>query len=411
MKSLILNKMNFTGVAIVTVFLGIAVFSNTAVFAQVNVISDLKSGENSIHLQDALIADSNGDLILEMREKEIIELTPTSGNATNLVLMSGDASKFQVVNNKFLIGIEKTTTPIDLTGTINGNAVNLNGRSKIKIVVVTNNTDENINSDPTFLSYKVVKDAFGRRIAEYYLVIQVNIQNNNSNKRFLVQDVSVAFDPKQCRVMELYFTRINSSYATQFDENKCVQNYVDYFGYPMNISPIERETILAAANTEKYRSKRYQVFKALKFIADVGGGLTTFKLLGRDGISAFGFLGGTIFNSLDTALPKVSDEKRTFLEKNVPQENVIVNANDAKKLNIFIPADRVFTNETWRTYKKSVKKKPKPNVLIEPLEFRRYIQLFMIATSKGVLIDSNSKTTDSKGGGAKSVIDRINQTP
>lgn len=277
--------------------------------------------------------------------------------------------------------------------------------------------DEKINSEPTFLSYKVVKDAFGRRIAEYYLVVQVNIQNNNSDKRFLVQDVSVAFDPKQCSVMEQYFAKIDKTsssqfkYADQFPEKECLDSYLKYFGYPMNISPIERETILAAANTEKYRSKRYQLFKAIKFIADVGGGLTTFKLLGRDGISGFSFLGGTVFNSLDGALPKVSEEKRAFLEKSVPQENVIVNSNEAKKLNIFIPADRVFTNESWKIYKRSIKKKTKQTILIDPLDFRRYIQLFMLASSKGVLIDSNSKTTDSKGGGAKSVIERINPLP
>ena len=383
-------------------------------FAQqpANVFLNIRRGEETVQLANIFRANENGELFLEIAKNEVIELMPKDKNVKGLILTSSDKSKLDIVNGTMLVGVNPTGEDgIELSGAINSTPLNLNGLAKIKVVVLPNKFDEKIISEPTFLSYKVVKDAFGRRVAEYYLVIQVNIKNNNAGKQFLVQDVSVVFDPKQCRLMEQYFDNIpqavnSADYETAFSEEECLKNYTANFKFPASISPIERDTILAAANTEKYRSKRYQIFRVLRFVADVGGGLTGFNILGPDGVNGFSFLGGTIFNSLENALPKNAEEKRQFLEKSVPEQNVLVNSRSSKKLNIFIPADRVFNQPSWEKYKKSVKEKLKKGQ-DDPLDFRRYMQLFLLATSNGVLIDENAETTNSKGGGAKGVIDKI----
>lgn len=299
---------------------------------------------------------------------------------------------------------------------------------------VNSRVDKQIIAVPSLKTYQAVSDSYGKGIAKKYLVVAVDIINNNANKQYLIQNVSISFDPNQCnnladvwgnvyaggttlRLKEPEKTDENGKkyretknekggvYRTQNDiktetftpdseRNVCLANYKRYFYFPATIMPTDGNTMLAVAESEKYRSRRYQLFQAMKFAADVGGGLTAFKILGRDGITGFNFLGGTLFNSADKALPRVSDQKLQNLGKDSPKPNVIVKGNDYQTVNIFIPAHHVLSNEAWEKYRNS-----RGDMKNIDAEFVRYMLLFLVANSNGILIDENSKQVESEQGG------------
>ena len=277
-------------------------------------------------------------------------------------------------------------------------------------VRIVSNTDKKIIAVPYLKDYKSVRDTYGKGIAKNYMVVAVRIINDNSGKQFLVQNVSVSFDPNQCNDLADIWAGVGAygtslrrpPNETEIDEaakmvkdkrKDCMDNYEKNFAFPNTILPIDDNTMLAVGEAEKYRSRRYQFFQAIRFAADVGGGLTAFNLLGRDGITGFNFLGGTLFNAADAALPKSADEKRENLRRDVPKENVIVKGNDHQVVNIFIPIIHVLKKPAWEKYKTSIDKRKDDET------FHQYMKLFLVANSSGILIDENSKAVESKQGG------------
>jgi hypothetical protein len=291
-------------------------------------------------------------------------------------------------------------------------------------VRITSNTDRKIIAVPSLKTYKTVRDTYGKGIAKNFIVASVNIINNNPSKQFLVQNVSVSFDPNQCNNLAEIWARIygekitlrkspatardeggkviavqTQDYTPESERNLCLTQYKSYFGVPTTILPTDANTMQAVGEAAKYRSFRYKLFQGLRFAADVGSGLTAFNILGREGRTGFNYLGGTLFSAADAALPKVSDEKRKNLEADVPKSNLIVKGNDSEEINIFIPATHIFKKSAWEQYKKTI------NKIEDDDGFRQYLLLFLVANSNGILIDENSKQVDStQGGGAKTLL-------
>jgi hypothetical protein len=269
------------------------------------------------------------------------------------------------------------------------------------LIRIKDKIDRNIIAEPRLKTYQTVRDQYGKAIAKQFLVVAVDIHNRNAAKRFLVQDVSISFDPNQCRkIGELWAMNTSEAFSDRLREIKrqeCTLSYQTYFGLPVTIRPSDGNTILAVSEANKYKSGRYILFNAIRFAADIGtGGLSSFKIGGPDAKTAFNFLGSTLFNAADTALPRVSDEKRKNIEKDAPKANVIVNANDSETINIFVPINHVFTKEAWNRYHRSIRDGSFAD------EFNQYMLLFLIANSDGVLIDPNSTPVKSlTGGGVK----------
>ena len=274
-------------------------------------------------------------------------------------------------------------------------------------VQIEQNTDLKIVSVPRIKSYNDVKDQYGKGIAGRFLVVTVDINNSNSAKQFLVQNVSIKFDPAQCNKIALNWQHIVNDYKGIFKEeyknttseairSTCFDKYKEYFHFPVDLMPSDGSTLLAIDTAEKYRSWRYWTFKGARFAADVGSGLSIFKILGRDGKTGFNFLGSTLFTASEVLWPNVSEEKRKNLENDIPKSNVIVKGTDSAKVNLFIPINHVFTTSGWKSYKRKLK------TATNDALFDQYMILFLVANSNGILIDENSRQVESKqGGGVK----------
>lgn len=350
----------------------------------------IKSGNSIVSLNDSIRIDEKGKKVLKIYEREVIEFIVPKG----VVLETADPKIAAVVSGNMIIGVGKNEDDKSetLLSAKSGNLkFLLSDGENITLIVLPQITFE-VTSKPTFLSYKIVKDAFGKGIAENFLVVQVNVKNNHPTKQFLMQEVSVMFDPKQCAAMTEYYQK--------FSEENCYAEYNNFFKYPTSISPIDRESIMGVANVEKYRSKRDLLFRSMKFIATVGSGLSGFNLLGGDAIKGFSFLGNGFNTATDDALPKIAVEKQGRLERSLPEEVTLVKSQSYKLVNIFVPADRVFTRNTWELYKRSIKKKKNDDAT----DFRRYIQLFLRSDATGILIENNSEKVSGKGGGATEII-------
>lgn len=255
-----------------------------------------------------------------------------------------------------------------------------------------------IKTVPMLLSYKTVRDSFGKRIGESFVVVQVNIQNKSSRNEFYVTDLQVWLDPNQCGKAANFYQNIKfklpekatpeqvAAYETNPNVIACLLNFDKYFQYPIALEPIQSDRVMNVSAAGVYRSRRKISFAAANFLASLGSVFTGLKLLGRDGVNAFGFLGSTVIPSAETAIPNMSKEKMDNLKDALGEETIIVKPNSSKVINIFIETDSFFNKETFKQYKATLKKTDE-----NALAFRRMLKLFIVSSVDGILISSDSK--------------------
>lgn len=259
-------------------------------------------------------------------------------------------------------------------------------------------TAEQIIVAPIFLSYKEVKDNFGRRVADTFVVVQVAVRNEDKQgKQFLVQDIVVTLDPNQCEEA--------GSFYEKFDVGNCQGKYEKYFMYPIAYSPTSRQTVLAVANVGKDKNPRNFFFRSLEFAASFSTSLTGFNFIGRDGKAGIGILNGAFLNSAKTAIPDFTAAQMSNVTERTFTPNSIIESQRSEIFNIFIPTDRFFSNDSWKLYKTSTRK-----MSSESLELKRILQLTLMASAYGVYIKPEGETKPTKpGGGAKSLTTIFNR--
>lgn len=372
---------------------------------------DTRKGDNGIVHEEKFVLVSKHPGIISVVNDKLLLATGRRGEAIIEVE--------RWVRNRREADIENgiDTAPWNKIGNVNfslGNGLTPQRKLRFRI---NSATDRQIISVPRLKTYKAVRDSYGKGIARNFVVVAVDINNSNAGKQFLVQNVYVSFDPTQCEnFADFWATAIGDSFeykdrskrikpaATPVPEkmtpeerkNECLNAYISYFGFPTSILPTDSNTMLAIAEAEKYRSSRYRLFQGLKFAADVGSALgPAFNIIGPAGRTGFSFLGGTLSSGLDTALPKISDQKLNNLRTDVPKANVIVKGNSVETINIFIPATHILSHEAWKAYRSDYK----DDDYNKNKNFIKYMLLFLVAKSDGILIDENSRQVETKQGG------------
>lgn len=405
-----------------------------------------KSGKRSL-LNDSLAPrEENEDTFLPILQGETIEFM-FGANCSGCVLESLNTSAVAVIDNTKLLGIQKN---MNVTIQIKQGGQekfirNVSNKDKVFIVRVVEESPDRITSETTFLSYRDVRDNFGKRIANTYIVVQLTINNKSSNNQFYVQDIGIMLDPSQCTKVDEFFKKIkpyrlgdeNSKKVetdvvfedgTKVDDvfNNCLKYYQSKFLIPTPVTPMDRNTVLAVGEAGALRSKRKIGFSAIRFIADMGSVFSGMKLLGSDGVKGFNFLGTNVLNSADNALPNVAGNKLENLKKALPEGPMIVNTRSAKLVNLFIPLDRIFSNNTWREYAQLVKTtdsgecapkskdKTDKSEISNPCEsafkLKMMTEMFLVSQVEGVLINDNApKFTLRPGGGLNNVKNLGNQ--
>lgn len=325
-----------------------------------------------VDLKDAVIEES-GKKVLTIDKNEAVELSRES----NVTLKSSNENSVKILDNKYLVGITPGTETEILIEKAGVSAKILNvDRLFVKVLDV--DASRQVVAQSTFLPFKTVKDNFGKKFAQTYFVIQVDIRNEKLDKQFIVQTIDVIIDPNQCRNgPEIY---------RDFDVNQCLSIFNKYFRFPNAQQPIRREEVIAAGKADLGRSNRNIAFRALAFSASVGSILGGFNgLLGRDAVKGVGILGTTFTEAAKALIPDTSDEKLENLRNALPTEDVIIKSKESKTFNIFIPTERVFWQESWEKYIE-----PAKNSDYDTYQLKVILDLFLLSSATGVLVDNEA---------------------
>jgi hypothetical protein len=239
---------------------------------------------------------------------------------------------------------------------------------------------QKVVAQSTFLSYKTVKDNFGKKFAQSYFVVQVDIRNETLDKQFIVQTVDVVLDPRQCAYAKEYYI--------DFEKEKCEAVFKSNFLFMGVPQPIRREEVIATGKADLSRSKRNIGFRVLAFSANVGSILTGFTgLIGRDGIRGINVLGTTATSAANALFPDTSDEKLENLRNALPTEDIIIKSKESRTFNIFLPTERIFWEKPWKNYIK-----PARDSDFEAYQLKAVLDLILISSATGVLIDNDAPT-------------------
>lgn len=242
---------------------------------------------------------------------------------------------------------------------------------------------------PVLLSYREVKDNFGKRIADTYVVVQVNIKNPDIEHQFLLQDLRIVFDPNQCEQAQEFYAG--------FDVADCQAQYQKYLKYPIAYAPVAQPALQAVATIGQHHNPRNFAFRLLDFAANMGGALTGFNFIGRDGKAGLSVFNGTFLSGSKAFIPDLTAGQLTQLAEQSYRPNTLVESKDTKTYDVFIPTNQLFSKETWKLYKQDVGKSS-----AEAIEMRRLLQLVVTATASGTHVSKveGDNGTTATGGGA-----------
>lgn len=242
----------------------------------------------------------------------------------------------------------------------------------------TPNAVGQVVAQSTFLSYQTVRDNFGKKFADQYFVVQIDIRNENLDQQFIVQKLDVIIDPNQCSNGKVLYA--------DFDTNTCKSIFDKHFLFPNAMQSVRREELLGVGKAAQDRSPINIFFRSLAFTANVGSILTGFNgLIGRDGIRAINVLGTTFTESAGLFFPNRTVEKFNNLRDSIPTEDVIIKSKESKTFNMFIPTDRIFYKDSWKEYKRSVSKSQKAT-----LQLKAVLDLILLSSASGVLVNNNA---------------------
>lgn len=283
-------------------------------------------------------------------------------------ILNGNILKGKIVGGEAEITAEKdANTPLTIKGV-----------DKLTVKVTDEDVSRQIIAQSTFLSYKTVRDNFGKKFAKSYFVIQVDIRNETLNKQFIVQTLDVLIDPNQCW---------NGRYIYEgFDYVSCLTTFKKYFIFPTAQQGTRREEVIATGKADLNRSNRNVGFRILAFAAGMGTILTGFNgVLGPDGVKGVNVLGTTVTAATNGLFPNNADEKLENLKNAVPTEDVIIKSKESKTFNIFIPTERVFYRDSWNEYIK-----PPQDSSRDTFTLKSVLDLLLLSSATGVLVDNDA---------------------
>jgi hypothetical protein len=243
-----------------------------------------------------------------------------------------------------------------------------------------------IVAESTFLSYKVVKDNFGKKFAQTFFVVQVDLRNEKLDKQFIVQNVSVIIDPNQCiGARQIY---------NNFDQDDCLAIFDTHFVYPTAQFGTRSDEVLGTGKADLNRSNRNVGFRILEFSAAMGTVLSGFNgVLGPDGVKGMNVLGTTVSAAANRLFPNTADEKYESLRKAQLSEDMIIKSKESRTVNIFIPADRIFYDESWKLYIQSAR-----SATADSYKLKVALDMLLLSTATGVLVDNDAPRVEVRSG-------------
>ncbi len=373
------NPKSFYTLAIVTLLFILCAEARPQV-GDTTVVRVIRAGK-PIGLRDAL-TDRKGRRVLLLDTNEVVELSVESG----VEIETSSDNSVRVLDNKYLVGLAPGTDTIIRFRNSSGDELGVDGIADLIVAVEDVDAGRPIVAESTFLSYKVVKDNFGKKFAQTFFVVQVDIRNEKLDKQFIVQNVSVIIDPNQCiGAREIY---------SNFDQDDCLTIFDTHFVYPTAQFGTRSEEVLGTGKADLNRSNRNVGFRILEFSAAMGTVLSGFNgVLGPDGVKGMNVLGTTVSAAANRLFPNTADDKFESLRKAQLSEDMIIKSKESRTINIFIPADRIFYDESWKMYIQ-----PARSAKVDSYKFKVALDMLLLSTATGVLVDNDAPKVEVRSG-------------
>jgi hypothetical protein len=335
-------------------------------------VIQVKKGGNPVPLKDAL-SNEGGKRTLTLNTNEVVELLREG----DVKLQSSNENSVRVLDGKYLVGLAPGTESV-ITATKDGALAAIEGVDNFIVKVLDADSGKEITAQSTFLPYKSVKDNFGKKFAQSFFVIQVDIRNDTEDQQFIVQTIEAMIDPNQC-------IKARSLYG-DFDVERCLDVFDSFFIFPMQQFPVRGEEVIGSAKADLNRSNRNIGFRILKFSADMGTILTGFAgVLGPDGVKGVNVLGTTVTSAANLLFPDTAADKLENLRNAIPPEDVIIQSKKSKTFNIFIPTERVFFSASWQKYIK-----PARDADEDAFRLKAVLDMLLVSTATGVMVDNDA---------------------
>jgi len=343
------------------------------------------------------LTKGDGDAVLVIDENEALRTFTEEG----VRLVSSNQNAVAVLNGTILVGVSADTEAV-ITAVKGDQTLTFDGLDSLTVRVREPGSERHVVTEATFLPFKTVKDNFGKKFAQSYFVVQVDIRNEKEDQQFIVQTVDVMLDPNQCdSSIQIYHG---------FKPSVCRDIFDKFFKFPRAQQGVRSQEVLAAGKADLNRSNRNVGFRILSFSAAMGTILTGFNgVLGPDGVKGMTVLGTTVAAAASGLFPNSADEKLENLRSSLPTEDVIIKSKESKTFNIFIPTERVLWQDSWNEYIK-----PARDSGGATYEFRAVLEVVLLSSATGVLVDNDAPPVTAKSGDrADAQVERfqLNEVP
>ncbi|NNF00863.1 MAG: hypothetical protein HKN25_17740 [Pyrinomonadaceae bacterium] len=368
----IMRTVSFYLLRIIPVLLIVAV-SAGVVCAQVATVGVKRKGV-TVPLKDALVNDT-GRMVLIIEQDQIIELVADSG----VTFETNNDNSVKVLSKRFLVGVTINSESV-ITAKQGGTPIEISDVDDFIVKVRDADANREIVARSTFLPFKIVKDNFGKKFAQSFFVVQVDIINQKLEQQFIVQDLQVIIDPNQCvKAERLYY---------DFEVYECLRIFSEFFFSPAPKEPIGGKEVIASGKADLNRSKRNIAERILKFSADMGAIIVGFDILGPDGVKGINAL-GTVTTATNALFPNTADAKTENLRNAIPADDVVIASKSSKTFNLFIPIDQIFYKKSWEKYKKPARDSDRSTLMLKTV-----LDMLLLANARGVLVENDAPTLD-----------------
>jgi hypothetical protein len=187
----------------------------------------------------------------------------------------------------------------------------------------------------TVMDPDTVKDAFGTRIGNRFIAIQVTITNRNPDFQYLIHDVS------------LDLRKVFSEEAVRRIESRSRGGKPD-----LELSSVEMSLLRGVSEKGQGQDPRNYVLRILRGIGTVAGGLVGVAGFGPSFAEAVAVFNGPVIAAYSDVLPDYTINQLNRLNDSAYRSNTLVAKQQAKVLVAFIPQSMFMDKKQRSLFKK-----------------------------------------------------------
>lgn len=200
----------------------------------------------------------------------------------------------------------------------------------------------------TIMDPKRVADAFGKRIGQKYVAVQITVANLHSDYQWLITDASVDIEELIARLQQSTecsgtMNLLQKSAQSMSDANRQTT---------LQISSADLTVLRGVAEKGQYLDTRNMTLRSLQGAGTVAAGLLGITTFGPAFAPAVAAFNGPLISAFQTVFPDETFNQLNRLNDSAFLANSVVGKQQARVLVVFVPQSYFFTpSEQKRFYK------------------------------------------------------------